>query len=115
MKAITNTIYSALALFAFACFALAPQARAVCQDGCDTITDNTFQGDDALINNTTGVANTAIGSLALSSNTEGYANTAFGESALENNTTGYENTAIGAGASVTTPSPSKTLPSASMR
>jgi hypothetical protein len=82
----------------FAWLALAPQARAGCEDGCDTIHRNTFQGDDALINNTTGVANTAIGSLALSSNTEGYANTAFGESALENNTTGYENTAIGAGA-----------------
>jgi len=83
MKTITNIIYPSLAVLIFAWLALAPQARADCEDGCDTIHRNTFQGDDALINNTTGVANTAIGFLALSSNTEGYSNTAFGESALE--------------------------------
>src|SRR6266550_4588069 len=46
-------------------FALAPQARAVCQQGCDLVNNNTFLGDDALINNTTGGSNTAIGYLAL--------------------------------------------------
>jgi hypothetical protein len=37
---------------AFACFALLPQAQAVCQEGCDTTNFNTFLGDDALLNNT---------------------------------------------------------------
>ena len=35
MKTIVNITYPAFALFAFACFALSPQARAVCQQGCD--------------------------------------------------------------------------------
>ena len=35
------------------CFALAPQARAVCQDACLT-NNNTVQGDSALISLTTG-------------------------------------------------------------
>ena len=47
-----------------ACFALSPQARAVCQEGCLT-NSNTVLGDDALVNNTTGDCNTAIGSDAL--------------------------------------------------
>ena len=40
-----TTILIALAL---ACFALSPQARAVCQEGCDTSNGNTFQGHAAL-------------------------------------------------------------------
>src|SRR5438093_11378062 len=78
-----------------ACFALSPQARAVCQDGCDTGNSNTFLGNDALINNTTGHENTAIGNIALLSNTTGYANTSVGSETLVFNTTGIENTAIG--------------------
>src|SRR6266496_1651376 len=78
-----------------ACFALSPQMRAVCQDGCLT-NENTVLGDDALINNTDiGIGNTAIGSLALSSNTFGQSNTAIGQQALAHNTTGSSNTATG--------------------
>jgi hypothetical protein len=62
MTTITNIIYLALALFAFACFALAPQARAVCQEGCLT-NNNTVLGDDALVSNTTGFENTATGAI----------------------------------------------------
>ena len=83
--------------FALACFTLSPQARADCQEGCDT-NNNTFLGDDALISNTTGVDSTAIGFDALFSNTTGSANTATGFEALENNTTGNDNTADGVNA-----------------
>ena len=79
---------------AIACFALSPQARAVCQEGCDITNFNTFLGDDALLNNT-GPDNTAIGHLALTSNTTGNANTAVGSNALASNTTGFRNTANG--------------------
>src|SRR5262245_63982292 len=58
------------------CFALSPQARAICRDGCDGT--NTFQGEDALANNTTGSANTATGDDALGNNTTGLSNTATG-------------------------------------
>src|SRR5260370_39203723 len=81
---------------ALACFALSPQARAVCQEGCLT-NQNTVLGDDALLNNT-GVSNTAIGFNALYSNTTGSANTANGNVALFSNTTGSGNTVDGAGA-----------------
>jgi uncharacterized coiled-coil protein SlyX len=111
MKKITNITYPAFALFAIACFALAPQARAVCQDAC-LANANTVQGDDALISlttgtnntadgfqalhrNTTGPSNTAVGSAALLSNTTGSANTAVGNAALPNNTTGQSNVATG--------------------
>jgi len=92
MKIIT---YPAFALFAFACFALSPQALAVCQQGCDPTNDNTFLGDDALLNNTTGSDNTAIGFRALFSLTSGFANTAVGDEALFHNTGGDFNTATG--------------------
>jgi hypothetical protein len=65
VKTLTNIIYPAFALVAFACFALSPHARATCREGCDLNRANTFFGDDPLISNTTGVANTAIGSAAL--------------------------------------------------
>jgi uncharacterized coiled-coil protein SlyX len=81
-----------------ACFALLPQARAVCQEGCDTGNINTFLGDDALINNTTGDANVAIGTSALFANTTGFLNTAIGAGALDQNTTGSLNTATGSSA-----------------
>jgi hypothetical protein len=96
MKKITNISESALSLFALACFAVAPQARAVCREGCDD-TDSTFLGDDALMNNA-GSVNTAIGSIALSMNTTGSRNTATGWQALYFNTTGSFNTANGGAA-----------------
>jgi hypothetical protein len=82
------------------CFALSPQARAVCQEGCDTSNANTFLGDDALVNNTTGNNNSAIGAGALSSNFTGNGNTANGIGALISNTAGNDNTANGIGALV---------------
>ena len=80
---------------ALAWFALVPQARAVCQEGCDLSIGNTFLGDDALILNTTGLDNTAVGFNALFSNTTGSYNTANGFVALQSNTTGTFNTANG--------------------
>src|ERR1044071_2959255 len=97
MKTITNITYPALALFGFACFALSPQARAVCQDACLT-NSNTVQGEDALLNNTTGGFNTANGNQALQSNATGISNTGVGGAALLFNTDGNSNTAIGASA-----------------
>jgi hypothetical protein len=80
---------------ALVCLALPPQARAVCQQGCDLANFNTFLGDDALNSDTTGTDNTAIGRDALFSNTTGGSNTAIGSDALFNNTTSFANTAIG--------------------
>src|SRR6266478_1938637 len=85
--------FALLIQLALACFALAPQARATCQQGCLT-NGNTVLGDDALLNNT-GANNTATGSGALSANTIGFANTATGMDALLNNTEGNSNTATG--------------------
>jgi hypothetical protein len=81
-------------IFALACFALVPQARAVCQEGCLT-SNNTVLGDNALISNTSGSTNTAIGDSALFSNTTAFDNTAIGVDALNANTTGNQNTATG--------------------
>src|SRR5262245_22841755 len=75
-------------------FALSPQARAVCRDGCNTTSYSTFQGDDALLNEF-GLYNTALGAFALTNNTSGSSNTATGERALFSNTTGEGNTATG--------------------
>src|ERR1041385_7128797 len=77
-------------------FALSPQARATCQEGCFT-TNNTVLGENALLNNT-GSNNTGIGFNALQSNTTGGSNTANGFCALCFNTTGFNNTANGSGA-----------------
>jgi Chaperone of endosialidase len=77
----------------FAFFALSPQVRATCQEGC-SITNNTFLGDNALISNITSNDNTAIGFQALLSNTIGNYNTAIGSQALYNSN-GYDNTANG--------------------
>jgi hypothetical protein len=93
MKTITNIIYPTLGLFAFACFALSPTARATCQDAC-LANNSTAQGDNALVSNT-GFYNTAFGFSALFSNTTGLGNTATGASALANNTRGFDNTANG--------------------
>jgi len=75
--------------------ALSPSARALCQDGCGS-NDDTFLGDDALLNDTGFGQNTAIGRQALTSNTSGENNTAVGAATLESNTTGFGNVAIGA-------------------
>src|SRR5207302_684991 len=79
---------------ALAWLALSPGARAVCQDACLT-NFNTVQGDDALVNNTTGGLNTADGYQALYFNTTGNNNTASGFWALFANTTGNSNAAYG--------------------
>jgi len=76
-------------------FALSPQARADCQQGC-LIGENTVLGDDALINLKTGNDNTAVGMNALQANEHGDSNTGLGHHALLVNTTGSWNTAIGA-------------------
>jgi uncharacterized coiled-coil protein SlyX len=55
-------------------------------------------GDETLLNNTTGNANTAIGSSALFSNHSGSSNTANGISALFYNDSGNNNTANGSAA-----------------
>jgi endosialidase-like protein len=90
-----KTILPVLITLTLACFALSPQARAVCQQGCDLANSNTFLGDFALISNTTGAFNTAIGSNTLLVNTIGSTNTATGFAALGSNTTGSANTATG--------------------
>jgi Chaperone of endosialidase len=77
-----------------ACFAVSPQARAVCQDAC-LANQNTVQGDDALFSLTTGFGDTAIGFQALYSNTIGHGNNAVGVQALYSNIDGIDNTAIG--------------------
>src|SRR5260370_27068420 len=77
-----TTILPVLIALMLACFALAPEAGATCQEGCDTSNSNTFLGDDALVNNTTGANNTATGANALLNNTTGTDNTAIGFQAL---------------------------------
>src|SRR6266496_896672 len=56
---------------------------------------NTAEGDNALLDLTTGASNTAIGLDALSSNTTGSNNTATGFAVLLNNTTAFNNTGTG--------------------
>jgi hypothetical protein len=89
-----TTILPVLIALMLACFALSPQVRAVCQEGC-LIRSNTVLGDDALLNNTVGFNNTAIGFESLNSNTTGFQNTANGDQALKANTTGSFNMANG--------------------
>jgi Chaperone of endosialidase len=82
-------------LISLVCFALLPQARAVCQEGCDLTNGDTFFGEDALPNDSQGQRNTATGAGALHGNWRGESNTANGFMALFKNTTGSDNTAIG--------------------
>jgi len=89
-----TTILTVLIALTLVCFALSPDARAVCQEGC-LIRSNTVLGEDALLNNTVGFNNTAIGFQSLNGNTTGYQNTANGDQALKANTTGSFNTADG--------------------
>ena len=93
MKTITHLIYSAVAPFALASFALSPAAQATCQEGCLT-NQSTVLGEDALFNNI-GINNTASSFNALYSNTTGGGNTANGAYALYFNTTGKNNIAVG--------------------
>jgi hypothetical protein len=86
-----------VALPVLACFALLPQAQAVCEDGCNNGLFNAWQGDDALISDTTGAGNTAFGWRALFATTDGSFNTAVGGGALILND-GFSNTAVGAAA-----------------
>jgi hypothetical protein len=72
-----------------------PRAHATCRQGCGDPFENTFLGDDALVNNSTGGFNTACGAHALGSNGIGSDNTATGAYALYFNTSGYDNTASG--------------------
>jgi hypothetical protein len=72
------------------------QARAICQEGCDS-SNNTFLGDDTLPMNTLGFDNTAVGFQTLHNNGCGGANTATGANALYSNVgCGGGNTATGA-------------------
>jgi uncharacterized coiled-coil protein SlyX len=99
LKHSTNRLPCRFALLiplALACFAVSPQARAVCQEGCDTALNNTFLGDMALVADTTGGGNTALGAFTLVNNSTGCDNTACGVSALNANSTGSFNTASGA-------------------
>ena len=88
----------ALFLVALACFAVSPVSRAVSPppDG-GYPGANTAEGDDALLNLTSGSDNTAIGFETLFNDTSGLDNTAVGSGALNSNTTGNDNTAIGEG------------------
>src|ERR1700730_10401339 len=85
-------------LLALSCFALSPAPKAF---GVSPPPDggypgqNTAEGDNALLNLTTGIGNTAIGWNALYSNTTGNGNTANGARALQSDTTGEGNTANG--------------------
>ena len=79
---------------ALAWLALSPQARATCRHGCLPV-QNTVLGNDALLNNTTGIDNTAVGFNALLNNTTGVDNTAIGFNALLTMIDGINNTAIG--------------------
>jgi Chaperone of endosialidase len=97
MKTKTN-IYVALALFAFACFALSPRAQAVSPPPDGGYSGfNTAEGDNALLTLTTGVANTAVGWFSLKTNAAGSFNTSLGAGTLLLNTAD-NNTATGAGA-----------------
>jgi Chaperone of endosialidase len=93
-----TTILPVLIALTLGCFGLSPQARAVCQEGCDLVNDNTFLGDDALLNNSTGPANTAVGSQALLTNVTDGSNTAVGSNALTFSEDFDFNTAVGASA-----------------
>src|SRR5919198_3432109 len=90
-----GTIFMAI-LPVLACFALLPGAQAVCNEGCGS-NFNTFEGENALISDTTGAGNTAFGWFALFANTEGSFNTGLGAGALTLNTED-SNTAVGTAA-----------------
>jgi hypothetical protein len=96
MKTITNIIYPAFAVFAFACFALIEKAQALSPspDG-GYPGGNTAEGASALFSLTSGGYNTSVGFFSLRSNTIGSFNTATGAGALLLNTSDNPNTATG--------------------
>src|SRR5262249_60877227 len=95
MKTITNTIYLASALSAFAWFALLPPLKAQCPSDCNGT--STALGNNALNPASTGVNNTAVGASALTAVTTGSFNVAVGGGALGSKPTGQQNMARGAG------------------
>ncbi len=99
MKTITNIIYPAIGLLAFASFALAPLAQAVvpAPDG-GYAGGNTAEGQNALFSLTTGGYNTANGWNSLHTLSSGSFNTGIGAATLFGSNTGDSNTAIGAAA-----------------
>ena len=95
MKTITKIIYPAIAVIAFACFALLPQAQALTPppDG-GYPGQNTAEGTSALLHLNGGTYNTALGWASLGFNVTGNLNTAVGAGALLLNTADA-NTATG--------------------
>jgi hypothetical protein len=91
-----TSIPPVLITFVLVCIGLLPQARAVTPppDG-GYPGQNTAEGDNALLNLTTGTDNTAIGFDALRRDTTGSQNTALGSQALSTNGRNSGNTAIG--------------------
>jgi hypothetical protein len=59
---------------------------------------NVSVGEEALVQNQSGVQNTAVGFRAMESNESGVYNTAYGSAVLRNNVSGNFNTALGRGA-----------------
>jgi trimeric autotransporter adhesin len=96
MKTITKFTCPASAALALVCLAALSTAQAVTPppDG-GYPGGNTAEGDNALLNLTSGINNTAVGFNALRDNTTGGWNVAIGASALSSNTTGQQNMAIG--------------------
>ena len=96
-----ETLAVFLVTFGLACFGLSPRAQAVLPsptpDG-GYPNQNTAEGDNALLNLSSGANNTALGFQALLNNTTGSENTATGANALLNNISGIRNTAVGANA-----------------
>jgi hypothetical protein len=88
-----------LITFALVWFAVAQNTKAVSPppDGGYS-GNNTAEGQDALLNLTTGINNTAIGWLSLKRNTDGQLNTAAGAGTLSNTMHASRNTAIGGAA-----------------
>jgi hypothetical protein len=93
-----TSIPSIITTLAFLCIGLLPKAEALNPppDG-GYPGGNTAEGQNALLNLTTGTYNTAVGFFSLSSNVEANFNTAIGAGALLTNTAD-NNTANGAGA-----------------
>src|SRR6266704_1141966 len=84
------SLYLLCANFGF--LIIAPSLYAICENGCGTTSQDTYLGEDALRNNTTGYYNTAAGYEALDTNSSGNNNTATGFEALVDNSAGSYNT-----------------------
>jgi trimeric autotransporter adhesin len=95
-----TSIRSVLTLLAFLCLsAVGPKAQAVVPPPDGGYPGfNTAEGQNALMNLTTGAGNTAVGWYSLFSDTTASFNTGVGAGALLSNDTGRRNTATGVGA-----------------